>query len=223
VHFRYAEDATDFSGADLVILPGSKSVRADLAWLRERGWPEYLERHLRYGGRVMGICGGFQMLGKAIADPEGLEGPPGESEGLGWFELHTVLHPEKQLRNVIGRLVVDDARVRGYEIHMGQSTGAALDRPALKLEAGRADGALAADGHILGTYVHGLFEEPSGCVALLRWAGLSAPRVEDHALRREQMLDHLADAVERSLDVAQLLPHFAATTEAMASRRWAKR
>jgi len=223
VHFRYAEDATELAGADLVILPGSKSVRADLDWLRQRGWPEYLERHLRYGGRVIGICGGFQMLGDAIADPHGIEGPPGESEGLGWLALHTVLQVEKQLRNVRGSLTLDDAPVRGYEIHMGQSAGAALECPALRLDDGRAEGALSPDGQILGTYVHGLFEEPLGCVALLQWAGLSAPRAQDHALRREQMLDQLADAVERSLDVAQLLPRFAATTEAMASRRRAER
>jgi adenosylcobyric acid synthase len=163
------------------------------------------------------------MLGEVIADPRGIEGPPGESEGLGWLELHTVLQAEKQLRNVMGCLALDDAPVRGYEIHMGQSAGAALDCPALRLDEGRADGALSRDGQILGTYVHGLFEEPSGCVALLRWAGLSAPRAQDHGLRREQMLDHLADAVERSLDLAKLLPRFAATTEAMASRLRAER
>jgi adenosylcobyric acid synthase len=224
VHIRYVEDAIGLSGADLVILPGSKSVRADLAWLRERGWPEYLERHLRYRGKVIGICGGFQMLGEAIADPEGLEGPRGESEGLRWLALHTVLHREKQLRNVTGRLALDDARVRGYEIHMGQSVGAALDRPALKLDEGRAEGALSPDGQILGTCVHGLFEEPAGCAALLRWAGVSAPLLQDHALRREQMLDHLADAVERSLDLAKLLPGFRATaTQTAATRARAER
>ena len=90
--------------ADLVILPGSKSVRSDLAWLRDNGWVEYLERHLRYGGRVMGICGGFQMLGRTIADPLGLEGAAGESPGLGWLELETVLEAEKQLRNTTGVL-----------------------------------------------------------------------------------------------------------------------
>jgi adenosylcobyric acid synthase len=206
IDFHYAQDARDLAGADLVILPGSKSVRADLAWLRERDWPRYLERHLRYGGKLIGICGGFQMLGEQIADPEGIEGPPGQSAGLGWLELHTVLHKEKELRNVGGRLALDAARVSGYEIHMGQSMGSALDRPALRLEDGRADGAMSADGQILGTYVHGLFEEPSACATLLRWAGLTAALVLDHARRREQMLDRLADAVESSLDLSRLLP-----------------
>jgi adenosylcobyric acid synthase len=219
VDFRYAERAMDQAGADLVILPGSKAVRADLTWLRESGWTQYLERHLRYGGKVIGICGGLQMLGDAIADPQGLEGPPGESEALGWLRLRTVLHANKQLRNVCGRLILNNARVRGYEMHMGQSTGAALDRPVLRLDDGRVDGALSPDGQILGTYVHGLFEDPSACAALLRWAGLSAPLAQDHALRREKMLDHLADAIERSLDMARLLPRFeAAVTSAALSR-----
>jgi adenosylcobyric acid synthase len=206
IDFHYAQDARDLGGADLVILPGSKSVRADLARLREHDWPRYLERHLRYGGKVIGICGGFQMLGERIADPEGIEGPPGESAGLGWLKLHTVLRAQKQLGNVSGRLALEEARVRGYEIHMGQSTGVALDRPALRLENGRTDGAVSADGQILGTYLHGLFEEPVACAALLRWAGLAAPLGVDHAQRREEMLDRLADAVESSLDLSRLLP-----------------
>jgi len=206
IDFRYVQDAEDLAGCDLVILPGSKSVRADLAWLRERGWPEYLARHLRYGGKLLGICGGFQMLGERIVDPHGIEGPPGESAGLGWLMLHTVLHREKQLRNVSGRLGLDEALVRGYEIHLGKSTGAALERPALRLDDGRADGALSQDGQILGTYVHGLFEEPSACAALLRWAGLAAPLAVDHARRREQMLERLADTVESSLELSRLLP-----------------
>jgi adenosylcobyric acid synthase len=207
VDFQYVQDAQAVEGADLVILPGSKSVRADLAWLRERGWPKYLERHLRYGGKLIAICGGLQMLGEEIADPLGIEGPPGTSAGLGWLELHTVLHAEKQLRNVSGHLALDgEAQVRGYEIHMGQSHGRALERPALRLDDGRADGAVSADGEILGTYVHGLFEEASACAALLRWAGLEAPVAVDHARRREEMLDRLADCVESSLDLAAMLP-----------------
>jgi adenosylcobyric acid synthase len=219
VAFRYARDATNLAAADLVILPGSKSVRADLAWLHEHGWRRYLERHLRYGGKLIGICGGLQMLGERIADPLGIEGQPGESEGLGWLELNTVLHAEKQLRNVSGQLVVDDARVRGYEIHMGHSTGAALDRPLLRLDEDRLEGAVSTDGQILGTYLHGLFEEPAACAALLRWSGLSTPLPHDHTLRREEMLNQLADALEHSVDVARLLPRFAASgTRAMASR-----
>ncbi|HVS78001.1 MAG TPA: cobyric acid synthase, partial [Steroidobacteraceae bacterium] len=111
VELRYIGPATQPPPADLVILPGSKSVRADLEWLRAGGWPEYLQRHLRYGGRVLGICGGLQMLGATIADPEGIEGTPGESPGLGYLDLTTVLLAGKRLSNVCGRLCRDGARV----------------------------------------------------------------------------------------------------------------
>ena len=191
--------------ADLVILPGSKAVRPDLDWLRERGWPEYIERHLRYGGRVMGICGGLQMLGRRIADPEGVEGAAGESEGLGWLDLTTTLLPGKRLCNVTGRLALADAPVRGYEIHMGRTLGPALERPAVWLDNGAPDGAMSADGRILATYLHGIFEEPAACAGLLRWAGLSEPQPVDHAARRERMLDRLAEAIEGSCDLKGLL------------------
>jgi adenosylcobyric acid synthase len=205
VDLRYTDSATTPPPADLVILPGSKSVRADLEWLRARGWPEYLARHLRYGGKVLGICGGMQMLGRVIADPEGIEGPAGESLGLGHLDLTTVLLPGKRLCNVSGRLQVEDARVRGYEIHVGRTHGPALERPAVRLDDGRSDGALSADGQIIATYLHGLFEEPSACTTLLRWAGLSQPIEVDHAARREQALDRLADTIEAECDVERLL------------------
>ena len=191
--------------ADLVILPGSKAVRPDLDWLRERGWPAYIERHLRYGGRVMGICGGLQMLGRRIADPKGVEGAAGESAGLGWLDLTTTLLPGKRLCNVTGRLAFADAPVRGYEIHMGRTCGPALERPAVRLDNGAPDGAMSADGRILATYLHGIFEEPAACAGLLRWAGLSEPQPVDHAARREQMLDRLAEAIESSCDLKRLL------------------
>ena len=205
IDFRYAADAQDVGGADLLILPGSKAVRADLAALREHGWGAYLERHLRYGGRVIGICGGLQMLGEAIDDPLGLEGPAGSSAGLGWLRLRTELAPQKQLRNVRGRLAFGGEPVRGYEIHMGCSAGTALERPLLVLEEGRRDGAISDDGQVLGTYVHGLFEEPAACAALLRWAGLATPAAFDPGQRREQSLERLADECERSLALEQLL------------------
>jgi adenosylcobyric acid synthase len=191
--------------ADLVILPGSKSVRADLGWLRARGWPAYLARHLRYGGKVLGICGGMQMLGAAISDPEGVEGVAGETPGLAHLDLTTVLLPGKRLRNVSGRLRLEDARVRGYEIHMGRTHGPALERPAVLLDDGTPDGVLSPDGQIMGTYLHGIFEETSACAALLRWAGVTQPIQIDHAARREQALDRLADTIEAECDLERLL------------------
>src|SRR6185437_453068 len=180
VELRYVGASAQPPPADLVILPGSKSVRADLDWLRAQGWPEYLARHLRYGGKVLGICGGLQMLGRTIADPEGVEGASGESPGLGWLDLETVLLPGKRLRNVSGRLQPDGAHVRGYEIHMGRTQGPALGRPAVLLDDGSPDGAISADGQIMATYLHGLFEETTACTALLRWAGVSQPLAVDH-------------------------------------------
>lgn len=186
--------------ADLVILPGSKSVRADLARLREHGWDRALARHLRYGGKVLGICGGYQMLGRRIADPHALEGPAGESEGLGLLELDTVLEPEKQLRNVRGRLSLGDVPVSGYEIHAGVSQGPALERPVAQLDDGRCDGALSVDGQVLGTYLHGLFESAEAREALLRWAGLEQVQDVDYPALRERDIERLADQVERHLD-----------------------
>jgi adenosylcobyric acid synthase len=190
--------------ADLIILPGSKSVRADLGWLRENGWEAAIRRHLRYGGKVLGICGGLQMLGECIADPLGLEGTAGQSDGLGLLDLSTELAAEKQLRNVRGRLCLGDAYVSGYEIHAGVSSGPALERAAVHLDDGRTDGALSEDGQVLGTYLHGLFESPAACEALLRWAGLeNAQRVDYHALR-ERDIERLADLVETHLDTGLL-------------------
>jgi adenosylcobyric acid synthase len=204
VSFRYVGPGEAPPPADLVILPGSKSVRADLAWLRENGWEEALRRHLRYGGRLIGICGGFQMLGREIRDPGGIEGPAGASPGLGLLDLETTLAPEKQLRNVRGRLLLDGAALSGYEIHAGVSTGAALARPVADLD-GRPDGALSADGQVLGTYVHGVFESRGACDALLAWAGLTAPATPDYGRLREAGIDRLADAIEAHLDLARLL------------------
>ncbi|WP_338460701.1 cobyric acid synthase [Azotobacter vinelandii DJ] len=190
--------------ADLIVLPGSKSVRSDLAFLREQGWEAAIRRHLRYGGKLLGICGGLQMLGGRIADPLGLEGAPGESRGLGLLDIDTVLEAEKQLRNVRGRLALEGAPVSGYEIHAGVSRGAGLDRPALGLDDGRCDGALSEDGQVLGTYLHGLFESPAACDALLRWAGLREVASPDYHALRERDIERLADLVEAHLDGARL-------------------
>jgi adenosylcobyric acid synthase len=205
VDLRYVGPGELPPPADLVILPGSKSVRSDLDWLRRHGWPDYLERHLRYGGKVLGICGGLQMLGRVIADPLGLEGPRGESPGLRWLDLETTLEAEKQLRNTVGVLTFEDVAVRGYEIHAGVTRGRALERPSAVLENGRPDGAISDDGSILGTYLHGIFESPGACVALLRWAGLRDPLEIDYRGVREEAIDRVADSVESHLDMAAVL------------------
>jgi adenosylcobyric acid synthase len=190
--------------SDLIILPGSKSVRSDLAYLREQGWDMAINRHLRYGGKVLGICGGLQMLGEQVHDPLGLEGAPGSSAGFGLLSLSTELEQEKQLRNVRGRLALEDAEVSGYEIHAGVTVGAALEQPAVHLDDGRCDGAQSADGQVLGTYLHGLFESPRACTALLRWAGLAQVQEVDYHALRERDIERLADLVEKHLDTDRL-------------------
>ncbi|MBV8157405.1 MAG: cobyric acid synthase, partial [Dyella sp.] len=156
---------------DLIVLPGSKSTRSDLAWLREHGWDAAIARHLRYGGKVIGICGGFQMLGRFVHDPHGIESEPGSSQGLGWLDVETTLEAHKVLRRVDGKLVLGEARMSGYEIHCGVSRGAALKQPSSMLDGHRADGALSTDGQVLGSYVHGLFDHPEALAALLAWSG----------------------------------------------------
>lgn len=190
--------------ADLIILPGSKNTRADLAWLRAQGWDTAIRRHLRYGGKVLGICGGFQMLGERVSDPLALEGAAGDTEGFGLLLMRTELRPDKQLRRVTGRLRSSGERLSGYEIHAGESSGPALERPLCRLDDGRPDGALSEDGCVAGTYVHGIFDEPDACRALLAWAGLAVAGVPSIASLRESALDRLADAIEAHLDLARL-------------------
>ncbi|WP_284155359.1 cobyric acid synthase [Sulfuricystis multivorans] len=190
---------------DLVVLPGSKAVQADLEWLREQGHEAAILRHLRYGGKLIGICGGFQMLGRAIHDPLGLEGMAGSMAGLALIDCETTLTREKRLRHVSGTLKLgagQTAPLVGYEIHMGMTRGAALAQPAAVLDDDRSDGALSEDGRILGTYCHGLFDRPEALAALLCWAGAQDIAPVDLAARREADLERLADAVEGALGPA---------------------
>ncbi|WP_016854513.1 cobyric acid synthase [Halomonas smyrnensis] len=194
--------------ADVILLPGSKSTASDLAWLRREGWEPAIRRHLRYGGRVLGICGGFQMLGEAIDDPDGLEGEAGSVPGLGLLSMRTRMVAGKQLRNVRGRLMggagPENVAVSGYEIHNGVSQGPALARPLLDLD-GRPDGAVSEDGQVMGTYLHGLFDEAPAAAALLAMLGLAGEGAAvDLAAHRERQLDRLADTLEEHLDPATI-------------------
>jgi adenosylcobyric acid synthase len=200
VDLRFIGPGQPIPPADLIILPGSKNTRSDLAWLIAQGWPQALRKHLRYGGKVIGICGGFQMLGRSVSDPQGVEGAPGVSQALGLLDIDTELTKDKRLAQVTGRCVLDpecadDITVAGYEIHMGISTGAALDRPVFFI-GDRPEGARSADDQILGTYLHGLFDTPQACAALLRWSGLRNAAGVDLAQLREHSIDRIADAAE---------------------------
>jgi adenosylcobyric acid synthase len=190
--------------ADLVILPGSKATLADLAAFRARGWDIDLAAHVRRGGAVLGLCGGFQMLGRRIADPAGIEGPPGAADGLGLLDLETTLAPVKRLALVAGCELLTGERVEGYEMHMGRTRGPALVRPFLEL-AGRPEGAVSADGRVMGCYLHGLFAADGfrhASLARLRPRARSGLAYE-HQI--EATLDALADHLERALDLAGLL------------------
>ncbi len=207
VAFRFVGPGEVIPPVDLIVLPGSKSVQADLAWLRANGWERAIQRHLRYGGRLIAICGGLQMLGRALHDPLGLEGASGSAVGLGLLDLETTLTAEKHLEPVSGTLaLMGGAELRGYEIHMGVSHGPALERPFAHLD-GRADGAVSEDGLILASYVHGLFDAPAALAALLAWASPTDPEAFgsfDLAARRDADIDRLADALEQHLDRQRL-------------------
>jgi len=190
------------AGADLVILPGSKATIPDLEFFRAQGWDIDLLAHVRRGGRVLGICAGYQMLGRAVADPQGIEGAPGQVAGLGLLDVATVMTGEKTLREVEG--VGLGQPVRGYEMHMGVTEGADAARPLLIL-AGHPDGAVSRDGRVMGCYLHGLFAADDFRHALLsslregRAGGLAYEAVV------EDVLDGLAAHIERHLDVEALL------------------
>ncbi|MWP38328.1 cobyric acid synthase [Rhodobacter sphaeroides] len=189
--------------AAVVVLPGSKSTRAALDALRAEGWDIDLRAHHRRGGRVVGICAGFQMLGRRVCDPDGIEGPPGETAGLGLLDVETVIGPAKRLSEIAATDAISGTRVSGYEMHMGVTTGAGLRRPWLRLD-GRAEGALSADGRIAGTYLHGIFGSGAFRAQWLHAMG-GAGTAEDHAARIETMLDRLADGIEADLDLDALL------------------
>jgi adenosylcobyric acid synthase len=189
--------------ATLVILPGSKATLADLAALRHEGWDIDIRAHVRRGGRVLGICGGYQMLGHKIADPEGHEGPPGSGDGLGLLDVETVLGGRKQLGVARGIDVASDAPVAGYEMHLGETTGAGLARPMLHL-GDRRDGAVSADGGVAGCYLHGLFASDEFRRAFLTRLG-AAPSPLAYETTIDETLDHLADHLEASLDLDAIL------------------
>jgi adenosylcobyric acid synthase len=187
----------------LVIIPGSKTTVSDLAALRREGWDIDLYAHLRRGGLVLGLCGGYQMLGRRISDPQGLEGEAGNIEGLGLLEVETTLLPEKTLTRISGAHVPTGAALEGYEIHLGRTEGPATARPFALLD-GRPDGAVSASGQVMGSYLHGCFSSDDFRSKFLRSLGFeaSALRFEETV---EATLDALARHLEAHLDLDRLL------------------
>ncbi|MGB6118540.1 MAG: cobyric acid synthase [Mesorhizobium sp.] len=188
---------------DLIVLPGSKATMADLAVMRELGWDRRIARHAAGGGMVIGLCGGFQMLGRSIADPHGIEGDPGEAAGLGLLNVSTVLVEDKTVREASGHSVAFDAPVSGYEIHLGVTSGPDCTRPMLTI-GGRPDGAISGDGQIMGSYLHGLFGSDEFRAKLLHRLGVQS-HLADHGRSVDDALDAIASHLERHVDVDRLL------------------
>jgi len=189
---------------DLVLLPGSKTTIADLDVFRGQGWDVDLLAHVRRGGRVLGLCGGYQMLGRTLADPYGIEGAPRTVPGLGLLDVETVMTPVKRLEAVTGTSLPDGVPFAGYEMHVGDTTGPDAARPLIRFADGRSDGAVSADGRVSGTYVHGLFADDAQRAAWLARLGAKVGGVAYEA-GIETVLDALADHLEAHVDCDRLL------------------
>ena len=189
--------------ATLVILPGSKSTRGDLAFLREQGWDIDIMAHRRRGGHVLGLCGGYQMLGISVADPQGIEGPAGETPGLGLLDVTTVMTPQKSLTRVAAIHAATRQPIDAYEIHIGHTEGPDCARPFARV-GDTPEGALSADGRVHGSYLHGLFSSDAFRSTFLARIGISGSG-EPYRAKIESALDALADHIETHLDVEGLL------------------
>ena len=190
--------------AALIILPGTKSTISDLQALRANGWDTDLTAHVAKGGWVIGICGGLQMLGKEIRDPQGLEGGDRQIKGLGYLDIETDLAPQKTVQNTKGRHIESGSSLEGYEIHMGVTMGVGCDHPMIEI-GGRTDGAVSADGRIMGCYLHGFFNSGGLMAWLLGQLGADHGGGQIHAETIDQALEQLAGALETHLDIDALL------------------
>ncbi len=190
--------------AHLMVIPGSKTTIPDLEHLRAQGWDHDLHAYVRRGGRVLGICAGYQMLGKLVRDPLGIEGSTPLAEGLGLLDIETTMGEQKTLRKVSGEATATGARIEGYEMHLGISTGTATQRPMVRFEDGSLDGAVSENGRVTGCHVHGLFNSSAYRAALLESLG-GRSSGEDHAANIDAALDEIALVLERTLDVSELV------------------
>ena len=196
--------------ADLIILPGSKATIADLKALRMQGWDIDILAHHRRGRAILGLCGGYQMLGKRIADPDGIEGPAGTIEGLGLLDVETMLTPTKALRAVSGMAL--GARFDGYEMHMGETTGPDTQRSLVLFDDGRRDGASSADGIVQGSYVHGLLSDAAQRRAFLARIGVEGSG-RDYRASIDTALDEIAASLEDHMDIDALIALSAAGSQ----------
>ncbi|MEO0342202.1 MAG: cobyric acid synthase [Pseudomonadota bacterium] len=204
VELIFIEEGNALPGdIDLVILPGSKSTLSDLEWLISQGWDVDLAAHLRRGGRILGLCGGYQMLGKTLSDPDGIEGEPGQVKGLGLLDIDTIMTAQKRLEKVQAQAVtLGNTEVKGYEIHIGRSNGPDCARPFLRVD-GRPEGAISASGQVIGSYVHGMFAEDHFRSKFLYWLGAPGSNLNFEAMI-DETLDDLARHLAAHLDLDAL-------------------
>ncbi|MEH6808453.1 MAG: cobyric acid synthase [Hyphomonas oceanitis] len=189
---------------DVVILFGTKSTLGDLAFLRAQGWDHDIHAHVRNGGRLLGICGGYQMIGKRIIDPQGVDGLPGEAEGLGLLDVETHMIADKQVNEARGQCALSGAPVAGYEIHAGITQGPATDRPMFTLD-NKPEGARSPNGRIEGTYLHGAFAQDNFRRSWITRSGGRGDFALNYDGEVDRALDALADGVEAAVDVDSLL------------------
>lgn len=215
IDLQYIRIGQSLQGADLIIIPGSKNVTSDLTFLKQQGWQQEIEQHLRYGGKVMGICGGYQMLGKHIFDPEHIESHVEAISGLGLLDFTTTLTREKTLTQVNAAMILNGqtCQLKGYEIHCGVSTGSSLTQPLLHIQndgistnLNRADGCISPDNQIIATYLHGFFDCPEPTEAVLDWLGIKDMKqpVIDINEHREIQIERLASVCEQHLGMDQI-------------------
>ncbi|WP_024850926.1 cobyric acid synthase [Hydrogenovibrio kuenenii] len=213
IHFQWVKHNEAIPSADLIILPGSKNVAFDMQWLKDQGWENHINHHLRYGGKVIGICGGLQMLGKAIHDPHRIESDNLSQQGFGLLDYETTLMKEKVLQKQTGHFMGENAAsVAGYEIHCGQ-TELDMLKPAIQLSDGKVEGGFSQDNQIFVSYLHGIFDQPESLNHLMAWATQNQNHdwfVDDtvHSFDADQQrlsqLDRLADTIESNLDLGKL-------------------
>lgn len=215
VDLQFAPQGAALPPCDLIILPGSKHVIADLSLVYQQGWDKDIAKHLRYGGKVLGICGGYQMLGDRVADPLGIEGNQAEAQGLGYLPIATTLTPSKQLTQDTGTLTVDvdgggkdyrECPIQGYQIHAGRSEFKVQTAPLITLNSGEADGCVNADNNVMGCYLHGLFDTPEALQLILQWAGIHTTLADDYEKIQDREIDRVADALAAHLDWTKLTP-----------------
>jgi len=211
VDLQYVKVFDSLPACDLVIVPGSKNVGGDLTVLSVEGWQTKLQRHLRYGGKLLGICGGFQMLGESIYDPLGIESGQTKTPGFRFAEFETELKGEKTLTRVEGQTLFGNVKASfsGYEIHCGETKGAALSNPAVRIKTPSGwqdDGFISSDGQLMGTYLHGLFDSPEACRAIFDWVSEEHGIEQAFALsvHREQQINRLASTLRQHLDIEQI-------------------